>query len=445
MWPQVQALPMQHSGGPAIIAITHARLSLVVALATMILGVAACADLEEPTPDATAPESPPDLTITPEPTPEPTLLPANEPVATASEPLPIVGLDLRMAIFFERGGEIWSFDLPANRSQPIIRGLQSTSPLEPGDPWALAPDGQSLALARNTPGQPAELTLVALPGARWEEIGRYAGRIDSLCWSHDSSRLAFLVTRRDEQTGELLAQNLRLYDTVSRGQASPYQREFQPAETARQGLWLEGWAPGDQALYVLLAMEQSDDPGTLYALQAWGGEPRLVSTDYLLKGGEAICPLTSAVLLRRRAAEMGSGGKASPLYVATAGRDGMLSGVRLLSPADWYVGAVAWSPEGQRVVAERLEAQAHGTFAVHLWLLALDGTAPRQLTADEVYREERPFWMGDGQTIVFDRWQAAQPVPAGLWALGPDGKPRQLDENGARGQAASPLPETAGQ
>ena len=349
----------------------------------------------------------------------------------------IVAFDLQVAVLYERGGEIWALDLAAGHRGLVAGGLQHAGLFELGDPWALAPGGQALAMARNLPEQRADLVLVALPGGRPQEVGRFEGRIGALCWSHDASRLAFLVSHRDEQTGELLAQSLRLHDVAEGRGAVLYQREFRSEETFRWGLWLEDWVPGDQALYVAYALERTDDPGTLYALDVRGGEPWLVSEEYLLKGGRAVSALTSEVLLRRRAGGLGVGPRASPLFVARAEPDGSLAGVRPLSPEDWIVGAVAWSPEGQRVVVERHEIQTHGTFSAHLWLLSLDGSPPRQLTSDPEYREERPVWLPDGLRIAFDRWRAARPEPAGLWVLGLDYEPQLLDERGARPQTSS--------
>ncbi len=334
-------------------------------------------------------------------------------------------------VCFQRGGEIWGLRIPSHETQVVASGLQATSAFDLGDPWALAPDGQQLALVRNAAGE-ATLALATLRDGSCQEVGRYEGRIDDLRWSHDSTRVAFVVNRRDERTGDLLEDSLRLYNLTGRREAVLYQQTFAGPDTVSEELWLEGWAPGDEALYVALAMDRTGDPGMLYSIDARGGELWLVSSKHSLKGGQAVSAAASRVLLRARL----SAGRASPLYVAQAGRDGSLGEVQLLSPDDWTVGAVAWSPDGRQVAVERLEAQAHGTFAVHLWLLELGGGAPRQLTGDPSFREEQPVWSPDGREIVFGRWLAARPEPAGLWTLRlPDGEPTLVDETGVRPQA----------
>ncbi|HPL28002.1 MAG TPA: hypothetical protein PLG21_08065 [Anaerolineae bacterium] len=377
-------------------------------------------------PAATAPPvATPDAAWQPE-TPTPT--PAAQPRAT----MPAMQGPLAQ-VLFERGSELWGLCLPANERQPVVQGLQGASSFGVGDPWALAPNGRYLALARNGDGQ-VTLALAALPGGQLQEVGRYAGRIEALRWSHDSTRVACVVNRRDVRTGDLQEASLHLYDVVGWRDTVPYRQAFEGPDTVRQELWLEGWVPGDQALYVAIAGDRTADAGMLYALNARGGEPRLVSADYALKGGQAVSAASARVLLRARAAR----GRAAPLFVAGVAPDGSLSDIQPLSPDDWTVGAVAWSPDGQQVAAERLETQAHGTYAVHLWLLAPDGAEPRQLTGDPIFREEQPVWTPDGQAIVFGRWRTERPEPAGLWTLHlPAAELELLDESGLRAQAVA--------
>jgi len=388
-------------------------------MAITALALLAC-DLEESTPAATAAVPPATPGPSPQSTALPTLWPAGQPSATATWPAIAGELD-GAAVLFERDGEIWALDALASQKRLLARGLRDASPFELGDPWALSADGQALVMARNLEGQTAVLTLLALPGGQPQEIGPFEGCVDGLRWSHDASQLAFLVSQRHEQTGELLAQTLSLYDRASRAKTVLYQCEFRPEEILRLGLWLEGWVPGDASLYVVYALEQSDDPGTLHALDVRGGEPRPVSTDYLLKGGQAISALTSEVLLRLRTAGQGGGRRASPVYVARAGLDGSLTQIRRLSPEDWFVGAVAWSPEGQRVVVERYQAQTHGTFEVHLWLLDLGGAPPRQLTADAAYRGSGPCGRLTGlrSSLTVGKPRARSAPAYGCWGSTP--------------------------
>jgi len=406
---------------------------VVVAFSVVSVAVAACAEpgpasVLPPTPQsATAPTGAPGTEAAESATPRPAGQGSPTPVVLATPAGPGV------EVVYERGGELWSLAVATREASLAAQGLQGSGTSDMGDPWALAPDGRYLAFIRNSQGQ-AVLALATLPGGRPQEVGRYAGRVDALHWSHSAAQVAFVVNRRDERTGDLLEESLRLYNVASGHEATLYQQTFTNPDTVRQEMWLEGWVPGDAALYVALATDRTGDPGTLYALDARGGEPRPISADYSLKGGQAISPVASRVLLRNRSLS----GRASPLYMARAAADGSLSEVALLSPEDWIVGAVAWSPDGQRVVVERLEAEAHGTFSGHLWLLAPGGAAPRQLTADPSFREEQPVWTPDGSTIVFGRWLAAQPQPAGLWGWDSStGEVAMLDEAGVRPQAAS--------
>lgn len=389
---------------------------------------------------APEPATAPPPTTLPSATPRPsqaTDTPGPLPVFEPSETvIPLATLPAGAApaqVLYERGDELWALSLPSQDTRLLLRELHGSAPYHLGCSWGLAPDGRHLALARNGE-RDVQLLLAALPAGALQEISRCLGRVEALHWSHDSSRLAFVVSRRDERTGDLLEASVRVYDVVSGRETEPYSQTYQPSDSYREEIWLEGWLPGDGALYVALAMDRTGDPGMLHSLDLRSGQLWLVSEDYLLKGGRAISAATSRVLLRRRAA----GGRASPLYVAQAGSDGSLADIRLLSPADWTVGAVAWSPDGQQVVVERLEAQLHGTYDVHLWLLTLDGEAPRLLTGDATFREEQPVWAPDGGAIVFGRWLASQPQPAGLWILRlPDADLELVDEVGARPQAVA--------
>lgn len=408
----------------------------VATLLALLAAVAGCVPTGWPTPSASLPSfaatpTAPSPTTT-APSPLPVEVPAPTPAPTFA-PWPDAG---NSQVLYARQSGIWLLSLALGQARLLAADLQITNSLEQGDPWVLSPDGRYLAFVRNAESQPALLTVVEISSGESHVVDRSSGRIDALSWSHDGSRLAFLVNQRHERSGELLEQNLRLYDVASRHQATLYRRIFRVGEVAT-ALWLRAWVPGDATLYVVLAVDRSNDPGTLHALDVRGGDPRPVSGEYLLVGGQAVHASTSQVLVRRRGDLAGGASTPSPLYVAATSPDGSLLGVRRITPEDWFVGAVAWSPEGRRVVAEQLEALRHGTFGVHLWLLDIDGSAPRQLTSDASYREELPIWLPSGLAIMFNRWYLTPPAPAGLWALPLNGaEPRLVDGVGANPQVA---------
>lgn len=409
----------------------------VATLLALLAAVAGCVPAGWPTPSASLPSSAATPTAPSPTTTAPNPLPIDVPAPTSLPtfaPWPDAG---NSQVIYARQNGIWLLSLTEGQARLLAADLQIANSLEQGDPWVVSPDGRHLAFARNTEPQPAPLTVVEISSGHSCEVGRFSGRIDALSWSNDGSRLAFLVNQRHERSGDLLEQNLRLYDVASRQQAPLYRRTFRVGEVAT-ALWLRAWVPGDAALYVVLAVDRSNDPGTLHALDIRGSDPRPVSGEYLLVGGQAIHASTSQVLVRRRGDLAGGASTPSPLYVAATSPDGSLHGVRRITPEDWFVGAVAWSPEGRRVVVERLEALRHGTFGVHLWLLDTNGSAPRQLTSDASYREELPIWLPSGLAIMFNRWKLSPPAPAGLWALPlNEAEPRLVDGAGANPQVAA--------
>ena len=388
-----------------------------------------------PPPQTAQPATPP----SPTPPADPGVLPGGKPSPTPPLPTPPADLDPLACVFYERPEGIWAFDLSKGQPRLVAGSHEQRNLVGPGDPWALAPDGHLLAMVRSGPEQTSTLSLIALPGGHTSDLGPFAGWTEAVCWSHDSSRLAYVVTRRDELTGRLRAQDLRIYDATAGRDGSVYRREYEADAQDRQGLWLADWLPGNEALYVVTYLEESSDPGTLCVLSLrGGGAPKEVSAEWLPKAGRPVSAAASRILLRRSSAGAREAQGPSALYVAAVAPDGTFDAVRLLTPAEWVVGGAAWSPDGQQVAVERLEPRAHGTYAVHLWLVGADGTVVRQLTADETYREEQPTWGPAGLELCFGRWRAARPEPAGIWALSPGAEPRLLDAAGVRPQAPVP-------
>lgn len=56
-----------------------------------------------------------------------------------------------------------------------------------------------------------------------------------------------------------------------------------------------------------------------------------------------------------------------------------------------------------------------------IWLMDADGANKRPLTSDDAYRDERPQWSRDGETIVFARIDRED--QASLWSMPASGGP----------------------
>jgi Tol biopolymer transport system component len=91
--------------------------------------------------------------------------------------------------------------------------------------------------------------------------------------------------------------------------------------------------------------------------------------------------------------------------------------------------SAAWSPTGQLLAFGRQQTGVGGGVGIlgpQLWLVAPDGTNPRQITSDGEFSHGAFAWSPDGQWIVLQRFNLLQQnaVPE-IWIIRPDGSDRR--------------------
>jgi len=399
---------------------------------------------------AGSPTAPPDL---PSPTPE---VGVGEPVEG-----PVDGPTLGR-VAYVRDGELWVRALPAGEPVRLAGG---DGPLTISEPrWS--PSGEWLAYRRDT-----AVWLVRANGQDAYAVDQ-GGVVNDFAWSPTEDRLAYVagsgvlrlaVLRAGEAEPLMLlppdpagrpgrfawspggesiayewwqgmdAQGLRLMGAGEDGAGEPVLL-FDSGIPRRGEALLAGWT-GDGG-YILfwegyLSASLLADGAPFYALPAGGGEPVLVSggdgavlyyDDFWSSsptGNVALVAGAGRETWTNKAVALARPGEGQPITLTA-------DDVAVVSLASSSFGvAYAAGPDAGRVGGG--DAARAALFGRRIWMAPADGSAPRRLTGDEGYRDERPLWSVDGSHVLFLRMDEEEQVSLWLVPTG-EGSPQPVAE-----------------
>lgn len=227
-----------------------------------------------------------------------------------------------------------------------------------------------------------DLMLVSDDGRRTSVIADGESDESAASWSPDGQRIAYVERAPEYFSGVLKVMDIDPVTGMRKGEA----RELYRAKTDRGGGWQirePVWSPDGTMLAVVL---QDSGWDKIYLIPASGGSPK---------------PLTD-----------GESEDASPVF----------------------------SPDGKAIAFTSNRGRPEER---HIWIVSLDGRAPRRLTNLEACTETNPQWSRDGSQVYFLKNSPLEPSNLLVAATAGGSPPRQLTHTLPRNfeKAAFRLPE----
>ncbi|GAB4210699.1 MAG: hypothetical protein OHK0022_44200 [Roseiflexaceae bacterium] len=369
------------------------------------------------------------------------------PVLSTAPPAP-TGLG---TLAYVHQGDLWVRDLPAGAPRRLTSNGRASRPRwSPSGTWLAFCDDTSLSVARadgsdtrsvgpcaEAAWSPAEDRLLHADdqGLRITTPGPWQSRAlsgDSAIWNGDGTTLAVSSVRLlPDQTGSGIP--LRSAE-LRRGaaQGGPL-RLLDSGAAADEDILLAGWA-GSTILFwanPLFSASLLADGAALRAAPTEQGTPR-----ELLPAMLAYRDFLDIAPDGTRVAVTAGGGRACWSDKQILAID-LASGAQVaLSDARLAAVTPVWTPDSQRVAyaaapaipADSSDNQAQRALAQrHIWSARADGSGRQRLTNDPAYRDERPRWSADGQSILFARLD--QQGQASVWLMRADGSDQTLVAN----------------
>lgn len=378
-------------------------------------------------------------------------------------------------VAFVRGGDIWTTNLDTGQEVRLTEGGDYTHPrwspsgrwlaffrgralwvvdTDSGTPWRIAghatgsswsPVADRLAsvtgdggLWVSNPDGSQSQELISGPGVQGGGVGRVA-------WSPDGDWLAFEWTETEPEARPT-SQGLRRIRADGTGLSEIASAYHPPQED--DTVALAAWSPdGTRLTFWQIPFNSPSlaaDGVPLRTVPLNGGRPTVVAERVLPYPDFAAWSPTGDGL-----AIVAGGFRATWLdkTLVLATPDGQA--ITVLAPATDVALSPAWAPDGKRLAyvgAPTRPGALGGAGASALladrriWAIAADGSNRRQLASDPAFRDERPQWSADGESLLFLRLHGRPPdLRAGLWLMRADGSLlRPIAED------LSPLPDPFG-
>ncbi len=323
--------------------------------------------------------------------------------------------------------QVWVIEASGSGAHPLYEGASvdtfAWSPVDDRLAYSATPVGLSLINADGT----NLITLVAqAPPDRSSP-----GRVGRFAWNPDATSIAY--EWRSQTADESPYQGLWQVSTDGGSR-----RELYNSGLPQRGeAFLAGWSPLGKRLlfwqsetpYALLT-----DGAPLYSVSAdlpKSAVARLEADEVVLSYRDFIAPAPHGASLDTRDAvavvEGASRNTWKNKHIDLAGR--------ALSPMELAAISPAWSPDGTRLAFSAMPDRAdvggnelarQELMQRRIWMSNVSGKLqPQQLTNDVAYRDEHPMWSADGSQILFARIDSKGRVS--LWIMALDGSaPRQV-------------------
>ena len=269
---------------------------------------------------------------------------------------------------------------------------------------------------------PGTVVVANADGSGRLELPAPPGTPAGLAWSPDGSWLAFV------EESDLPDRDAKLWLLPSDGSGANVER----FGSTTDGIFLAGWtADARFVLYWLdtqFSASLAADGLPLEAVRISGAQPRQLAVTLPVPG--LLSPLASGESIAITDGPGRETWTGKRIAVVNAQADQPTD----LSPADSASFAPAWSPNGGQIAFVSEPDKGAATAGSdpsqlaadrRIWVMGWDGSDQRQLTSDQIYRDERPLWSADGSRVLFARLDAA--LNASLWLVASDGgTPRRV-------------------
>jgi Tol biopolymer transport system component len=327
--------------------------------------------------------------------------------------------------------QVWVVEVESNSAHSLSQGASidafAWSPVDDRLAYSTAKNGLSMINADGTD----LVTLV--PQSVGDSDG--SGNVGRFAWNPDGTSIAYEWWVQS-LTQTLMYQGLWQVSVDERERVELYANGLpQKGETI-----LAGWSP--QGRRVLFWQSEAPaasltDGAPLYSVSAGKAQfntnapAQLEAEEVMLSYSDFIAPAPRAISSEMRdAVALVVGSSRSTWknkHIELAGR--------AISPKSLAAISPAWSPDGARLAfvaapdradLESEEAIRVGLMQRRIWVTNVAGELePQRLTAGTAYREERPLWSADGSHLLFARMDAKG--RASLWLMAVDGgAPRQV-------------------
>jgi Tol biopolymer transport system component len=323
--------------------------------------------------------------------------------------------------------QVWVIEANASGAHPLYEGASvdafAWSPVDDRLAYSAAPVGLSIINAEGT-------NLVTLVGQSLADRSG-AGRVGRFAWNPDGTSLAY--EWRSQTAEGSPYQGVWKVSTDGKSQVELYDSGL----PKRGEAFLAGWSPLGRRLLFWQSetpYEPLTDGAPLYAVNTdlpKTAAIRLKADEAVLSYGDFIAPAPRSA---------GADARDAVAVVVGASRSTWknkridLAG-RALSPKELAAVSPAWSPDGTRLAFSAMpdradvgsnEAARQELMQRRIWVTNVSGELqPQQLTNAVAYRDEHPMWSADGSQILFARLDSKG--RASLWMIALDGSsPRQV-------------------